>query len=256
MKDHDDKFQAIYDNASYLDEVYRNSLEAYFESSKGTNVWKLQNFPKYVPRQALTRFIVRYEIFKRVLNIQGSVVEIGVLDGASLMTWANLSAILEHLNYQRRILGFDVFGDFPVPTEMDKTGNVYEMYENRQMSLDSYDDIQRSIDLYDKNRFLGSIPKVELVKGNVVETVPAFLESRPETIVSLLYLDVNLFEPTKIALDSFVPRMPKGAVIVFDEINDQGIPGESIALLQSLNINKLRIERFTFDTKISFAVID
>ncbi len=130
------------------------------------------------------------------------------------------------------------------------------MYEEGKMSLDSYDDIKKSIEIFDQNRFLSSIEKVVLVKGDVKETAPAFIKSNPETIVSLLYLDVNLYEPTKAALDAFLPRMPKGSVIVFDELNDRGLPGETLALMDSIDVRKLRIERFTYDTKISFAVIE
>lgn len=256
MNTQKDDLQQVYDYASYLPDAYRNALESYFNESPGTSAWKLQNFPKYVPRQSLTRFIVRYEIFKKILNIQGSIVEIGVLDGASLMSWAQFSAIFEHLNYQRRVIGFDVFGGFPSAGDNDKTGESLKMYEEGKMSLDSFDDIKRSIEIFDKNRFISSIPKVILVKGDVKETAPDFIEKNPETIVSLLYLDVNLYEPTKAALDAFLPRMPKGSVIVFDELNDRGLPGETIALLNSIDIKKLRIERFTYDTKISFAVIE
>jgi hypothetical protein len=256
MNTQKDDLQQVYDFASYLPDTYRDALENYFNESPGTSAWKLQNFPKYVPRQSLTRFIVRYEIFKKILNIQGSIVEIGVLDGASLMSWAQFSAIFEHLNYQRRVIGFDVFGGFPTAGENDKTGESLKMYEEGKMSLDSFYDITRSIEIFDKNRFISSIPKVILVKGDVKETAPDFIEKNPETIVSLLYLDVNLYEPTKAALDAFLPRMPKGSVIVFDELNDRGLPGETIALLNSIDIKKLRIERFTYDTKISFAVIE
>jgi Macrocin-O-methyltransferase (TylF) len=256
MNTNKDDLQKVYDYASYLPEAYRDALENYFNKSPGTATWKLQNFPKYVPRQSLTRFIVRYEIFKKILNIQGSIVEIGVLDGASLMSWAQFSSIFEHLNYQRRVIGFDVFGGFPSAGENDRTGESLGMYQEGKMSLDSFDDITRSIELFDKNRFISSIPKVILVKGDVKETAPDFIEKNPETIVSLLYLDVNLYEPTKAALDAFLPRMPKGSVIVFDDFNDRGLPGETIALLNSIDIKKLRIERFTYDTKISFAVIE
>src|SRR5437016_495495 len=112
--------QDIYDNASFLPENYRNAVEEYFNNSNGTSVWKLQNFPKYVPRQTITRFLVRYEIFKKIINIQGSIVEIGVLDGGSLLSWAQFSAIFEHLNYQRKIIGFDMYGDKPAAGEKDK----------------------------------------------------------------------------------------------------------------------------------------
>lgn len=253
-KDH--PLQSVYDNASFLPEEFRNELEHYFNTSQGSSVWKLQGFPKYVPRQSITRFLVRYEIFKKILPIQGSIVEIGVLDGASLMAWAQFSAIFEHLNHQRKIIGFDVFGEKPAIGEKDRSGTNLSMYTDGDMSLNSYDDIQESIRIFDKNRFLGSQEKVILVKGDVKDSAPKYIKEHPETIVSLLYLDVNLYEPTKAALDAFLPRMPKGSVLVFDELNDRGLPGETIAVLDSIDIKKIKIERFTFDTKISFAIIE
>ena len=45
--------------------------------------------------------------------------------------------------------------------------------------------------------------------------------------------------------------MPKGAIIIFYEINSHGLPGETMALEETMGIRNLRIERFSFDTKIS-----
>ena len=247
--------QQVYDNASYLPTEYREKLAHYFESS-GDTVWKLQNFPKYVPRQSLTRFLTRYEIFKKVLDIQGSVIEVGVLGGGSLLSWAQLSSIFEYLNYQRRVIGFDVFGDRAEPSKMDQSGTSLGQYESGAMRLDSYDDILQSVELFDMNRFLSSEPKVELVKGLAEETIPKYLTEHPEVVVSLLYLDVNLYEPTKAALQHFMPRMPKGSIIVFDEINDRGLPGETLAVIDTVGLNNLNIRRFSHDTKISYAVLD
>jgi hypothetical protein len=50
--------------------------------------------------------------------------------------------------------------------------------------------------------------------------------------------------------------MPKGAVIVFDELNAQICPGETQAVLEAIGFRNLRIERFTFDSYVSFAVLD
>lgn len=74
--------------------------------------------------------------------------------------------------------------------------------------------------------------------------------------MSLLYLDVDIYKPTKIAIEQLVPRMPKGAVIVFDQLNNEGFPGETIAILKTIGINNLRIQRFSFDSFISFAIIE
>ena len=80
---------------------------------------KIENFPKYARRQNLTRFLSLYEIFKRVLNVKGSVVECGVHQGFGTMTWAKLSALLEPVNLTRRIYGFDTFEGFPSLSDKD-----------------------------------------------------------------------------------------------------------------------------------------
>jgi len=60
---------------------YRICLESYFTDSVGSITERLENFAKYVPRQKLTHFISRYEMFKRVLQIQGSIIECGIRFG-------------------------------------------------------------------------------------------------------------------------------------------------------------------------------
>ena len=55
---------------------YREALEQYFNSSLGSSIEKLENFGKYVPRQNLARFLARYEIFRLIKDVQGSIVEL------------------------------------------------------------------------------------------------------------------------------------------------------------------------------------
>jgi len=50
--------------------------------------------------------------------------------------------------------------------------------------------------------------------------------------------------------------MPKGAVIGFDESNLKDWSGESIAVLESLELRGYRIERCPFGPAISFAQIE
>jgi len=65
-----------------------------FDNSKFSTVDKLRNFPKYVRRQDTARFLARYEIFKRQLNIKGSIIECGVHQGGGLLGWAHYAAAL------------------------------------------------------------------------------------------------------------------------------------------------------------------
>ena len=105
------------------------------------------------------------------------------------------------------------------------------------------------------NRFVGHIPKVEIVRGDATATIPQYLRDNPQLTLALLYLDFDIYEPTRIALEHFVPRMPKGAIIAFDELNLKDWPGETVAVLETLNLREFRIERFRFGSTISFAEV-
>ena len=107
----------------------------------------------------------------------------------------------------------------------------------------------------DSTRFLGHIPKVQLIKGDAASTIPAFVEEMPHLLISLLFLDFDLHEPTKVALDYFLPRMPGGAILAFDELDNPLWPGETQAMLECCGANNLRIQRLEFDPYIGFAVI-
>jgi hypothetical protein len=50
--------------------------------------------------------------------------------------------------------------------------------------------------------------------------------------------------------------MPKGAVIAFDELNHPLWPGETVALIDTIGINNLRIKRMPFGSTVSYAIIE
>jgi len=233
---------------------YLSQLEQRFDSSPFSVVEKLMNFPLYVPRQNLTTFLCKYEIFKRVLGIHGSIVECGTLFGGGLMTFAQLSAIFEPTNHQRRIIGFDTFSGHSTIATQDLGSESVEAHQGG-LAIDSFEEISYCTELFDMNRFVGHIPKIELVKGDAEKTIPQYINDNPYLIVSLLYLDFDVYTPTKVALENFVPRLSKGAIIAFDELNLKSWPGETIAVLEKLSLNHLRIERFSFGSTISFAEI-
>lgn len=235
----------------------RLEMERYGADAAGTFVEKMENFPKFVSRQSMARYMALYEIFKLVLPVQGSIVECGVNWGGGLMMFAHLSSILEPVNFQRRIFGFDTFSGFANLNQADLQGA--ESNKERKaggFAADSWDDLQRCISLYDANRFVGHIPKISLIKGDACVEIPNFLEQNPHTVVSLLHLDFDVYEPTRIAIEQLVPRMPKGAVIIFDELNNDSWPGETRAVLDSMKMGSLRIQRFAFEPHISYAVLE
>jgi len=249
-----DKFRDPTSNTK-KDYDFFERLSEYFNKSVGSTQDKLFNFPKYVSRQSLTLFLAKYELFKKTLEIHGSIVECGVLFGGGLMTFAHLSSIFEPVNYNRKIIGFDTFSGFPSLSQHDKK-STSKFAHKGGMSIDSFNDLTDCVKLFDSNRSLSHLQKIELVKGDATKTIPKYLKDNPHLIVSLLYLDFDLYKPTKIALENFVPRMPKGAIIAFDELNYKNWVGETKAVLDTMGIRKLRIQRFSFNTNMSYAVLD
>lgn len=233
-------------------QVGRN-ISRIFENCPDSVEMKLENFPKYVRRQHLKRFLALYELFKLALPVKGSVVECGVFRGFGLMSWAKLSAMLEPENLTRRIYGFDSFAGFPDASEHD--ANPVAMPEKGALAANSHDELQELIVEYDSDRFLGHIDKVHLVKGDVLETIPKFVAEHPHLLISLLFLDLDLYEPTKAAIEHFVPRMPSGSILAFDELDNPMWPGETKALLDTLGSRRLRLQRMEWDPYIAYAVL-
>jgi len=230
-------------------------IQACFERNPEAWERKMENFPKYVRRSNLTRFLALYELFKLVLPVKGSIIECGVFQGFGIMTWAKLSAILEPVNLTRRIYGFDSFSGFPNITLHDRSKHSSHV-KRGDLFADSYEELLELTGINDSTRFLGHIPKVQLVRGDAKKTIPRFISDNPHLLVSLLFMDFDLFEPTLVALKHLVPRMPRGAILAFDELDNPLWPGETEAMLTHFKRRVLRIQRFEFDPYIGYAVLD
>ena len=80
--------------------------------------------------------------------------------------------------------------------------------------------------------------------------MPTFLERNPHIIVSMAIFDMDIYAPTKRALELVMPRLTKGSLLVFDELNCRHFPGETQALHEvvpvDFNITGCPIEKDHF----------
>lgn len=198
---------------------------------------KIIDFPKYAPNNAIKQFIIRYELIKLIKDVPGDIIECGVCGGRGLMSLLHSHLILEPNFFYRKIIGFDTFSGFSTLTEND---NIRENKEG-DFCFNNYEEISGLGKLHTEFMY-ENLNKVELIKGNAEETIPQYINDNKHILVSLLYLDFDLYLPTKIALEYILPRMPKGSIVAFDEIHHERFPGETIALLEKLNINNYQIK--------------
>jgi hypothetical protein len=86
--------------------------------------------------------------------------------------------------------------------------------------------------------------------------VTAYLDRNPETIVALAYFDLDLYEPTLACLQAIRPRLTRGSILGFDELNDAATPGETLALKETFGLGKFSIRRFPPSARTSYVVVD
>jgi len=225
-----------------------------FTNSRLPLTSRLANFPRHTRRQDIARFLAKYELFKLALPANGSIVECGVFCGGGLSSWVHFSACLEPYNHTRRVIGFDTFDGFPtIAKEDDQLGS------SRHLSVGAFrthstiqDEIMEMMAIHDANRPVRQIPKVELVPGDASKTIEEYVNRTPHLLISLLYLDFDLYEPTVAALKHLLPRVVKGGIVAFDELNCPDFPGETTAMLEAGILKEFQLERSVLDPYMSY----
>jgi hypothetical protein len=173
--------------------------------------------------QRISKFIAYYELFKKTLNLAGDIVEFDVFKGVSLSRFALLRELF-CVPASKKIIGFDVFGEFP-GTEFTagKTARNNFISTAGVVGIEK-DQLERLLELRGLNKNL------ELVKGDITETLPKWLEQNPHSRFSLVNLDTDIYEAAVIILEKIWPRLVNGGVLLVD---DYGVfPREQLLLMK------------------------
>ena len=226
------------------DDSIESLLANHFEKFNLSGVEVANNFQIYTRRIHLKKFLAHYELFRKVIDLPGDIVELGVYRGASLMTWANLLEIRNMGDRQKQVFGFDNFSGFTEISPEDgkedpKVGKTLTGFDS-----DPFEEmLEDAISIYDKDRFIPYKARVVLVKGDIEKTVPQFVEDNPGMRISLLHFDCDMYKPTKVALEHFWPLVAPGGVVLFDEYGIRPWQGESNAVDEYFQ-GKAKIKRF------------
>lgn len=199
-------------------------------------------------RNTIARVIYYHDLYRKCLSVPGVICEFGVHWGAGLSTLLNLRSLLEPYNHSRHIVGFDTFEGFADTHAKDGAARAGD-YASRADFADSLAEI---LAYHESIAPFPEVRKHSLVRGNVVETVPLWLEENPHAAIALAIFDMDIYAPTKITLERILDRMPKGAILVFDEFNCPFFPGETQAVQEVLGIRNLRLQRHPLQTYCAF----
>ncbi|MFC0605118.1 TylF/MycF/NovP-related O-methyltransferase [Winogradskyella pulchriflava] len=192
-----------------------------------------------------SKFISHLEFFKRTSKIRGEIVEFGIFKGNSFFRWIKFRDLLEQTS-SRKIIGFDIFGDFPEANfEQDKLKRDAFVAETKGGKSISYHEIIELLNEQNLNK------NVEIIEGDILLTLDKYLDNNPHLKISLLHIDVDLYEPTKIVLEKLYKRVTKGGIIVLD---DYGAFAGTNKAVDDFFENKVEINKLPYSNAISYIV--
>ena len=215
----------------------------------------LSNLGLFINRQTLSRILFMNELYQKIINIHGIVVEFGARWGQNLALFESFRGMYEPFNYNRKIVGFDTFEGF---SSIDAKDGKFDMASVGAYSVtEKYEQyLKEVLDYHEQESPLSHIKKYELIKGNAIIEIEKYLNNNPETIIALAYFDFDLYQPTKKCLEAIKGHLTKGSLVAFDELNFHNFPGETLALKEVLGLDKYKIMRSPLNPTPSYIIIE
>jgi hypothetical protein len=167
-------------------------------------------------RRVFSKLISRALLYNEVKDIPGDIVECGVFKGTGLYTFLKLKG-LYNPNSSKKVVGFDFFDTnqliSSISNKTDKEAMDVLFKERNFTHETSFKDYLSTKLIQDG--FLNT--DFELVDGDLSITSKEYSENNPGFKISLMYMDVDLEEPTYNALNNLWNNITKGGIVVFDE---------------------------------------
>lgn len=234
------------------DFAIKQSLYDAFENAPVPKSERFAQISLFLDRRMISRFLFMNEIYEKILDIHGVIMEFGVRYGSNLALFTSLRGIYEPYNHNRKIIGFDTFEGFP---ELDKDKDPdYAKVGDHKVTQNYEIFLEQILQIHETMSPLEHIKKFELVKGDASTTIKSYLEKNPQTIIAFAYFDMDIYKPTKECLSTIIPYLSKGSVIGFDQINDINWPGETAALREVLGTNKHKIIHSKYRANAAYLV--
>ncbi len=215
----------------------------------------LAHLPLYLTRSSLSHILFMSDLYRQVIDVHGDVLEFGTRWGRNLALFLSLRNTLEPHNYTRRVVGFDTFEGFASLAAEDGDDAILKP-GHLAVTPNWHGELTKLLAHHEGLSPRPDLRRFELVRGDVVQTFPAWLDRHPERLVALAYFDMDIYRPTKEALQHLLPRLTRGSIIGFDELCLEAFPGETIALREVLDLRHHRVVRSAYSGNQSYIVWD
>jgi hypothetical protein len=181
--------------------------------------------------------LAHYELFQRTRDLPGAIVECGVFKGASFVRMATFRELFTNRD-AKRLIGFDTFGAFPETSNADDEAARRHFLDQAGAESIGVQQLHQVLEWKELDH------NVELVAGDILETVPRYVEAHPELRISLLNLDTDVLEPARVILEHLYPLVVRGGILIVDDYGS--FAGESQAVDEYFAGTGVRVQKLPF----------
>ena len=162
-------------------------------------------------RKLFAKLASKLKFCELASGVPGDIVELGVFKGSGLMAWLKANE-LTSVN-QKKIYGFDIFDHEALVSEIETQDATLmrELFEKRGFKANGFDEILKDIVIN------AGFRNFQIIVGNVLETMPVFLQNNPGFRASIINFDLDTSEPTRFCLNQLWDRLVPGGVMIFDD---------------------------------------
>jgi len=231
--------ELVLQHIDYILVKFAESDKEYFSKRKNFSkkygpreLWNvIDHWPLYCGISNLSRHIAISDLLRSTLGVPGHVAEFGSWRGANVVFMAKLLRIFDPM-------GSKIVHCFESFEGLDK----FSKEDNDEAKLKkgkykgSYEKLMDVISLYQLN------DEIEIHKGRIEDVLPETLTKNKALTFSFVYCDVDLYDPTKLVIESLHDRLSKNGLFVFDEWNYENFQGEGKAVNEFLKVNSSKYE--------------
>lgn len=177
-------------------------------------------------------------------NIKGDIVECGIAAGGNFATMM-LGCLEADKNCSKKFYGFDSFQGIQLAGKKDKEQAGIGAITHDVNVSDEELLVSSGITVHPKDNVINNLKSwglydkldIRLIEGWVQHTLPLLANEIQE--ISILRLDMDIYHPTKFALEYLYPKISVGGVIIID---DWALDGARLAVDEYLQENNICIE--------------
>ena len=206
----------------------------------------------FMNNERFSKLLIHYEIYKKIKNYKGSIIKCGVFKGTSFSRFAMLRELFGNPK-NNKLIAFDVFSD-KFPDTKYKNEKIQRKHWISTAGGSSIGTKQLK-KIFKKKK----IKNFELISGDVLKTIPKYVQKNPGLKIALLNVDIDFVETTQCVLDNLYSKVVKGGIILFDNYEGIGTggtfyKGETETINKFLKKVKKKIIKFPFYNRPSYII--